>query len=41
MSLAKQLILDNPTEFNQCDNPLLVKTPKKFEVYNKKGIVGI
>lgn len=41
MALAKQLILDNPTDFNQCDNPLLVKTPKKFEVYNKKGIVGI
>lgn len=41
MALAKQLILDNPNDFNQCDNPLLVKTPKQFKVYNKKGIVGI
>lgn len=41
MALAKQLILDNPTDFNQCDNPLAMKTPKKFQVYNKKGIVGL
>ena len=41
MGLAKQLILDNPTSFNQCDNPLLTKTPMKFKVYNTKGVVGI
>jgi hypothetical protein len=41
MQLAKQLIIDNPTSFTQCTNPLLTKTPKKFQVYNKTGIVGI
>lgn len=41
MNLAKQLIIDNPASFTQCDNPLLLKTSKGFEVYNKQGIVGI
>lgn len=41
MNLAKQLIIDNPASFTQCTNPLLAKTPKKFQVYNKNGVVGI
>lgn len=41
IKLAKQLITDNPSSFTQCDNPLMVKTPSKFKVYNTKGVAGI
>ena len=41
IGLAKQLIIDNPTSFTQCTNPLLTKTPTKFKVYNTTGVVGI
>lgn len=41
MSLLKQLISDNPETFNQCESPLLKKTPSKFQVYNTQGVVGL
>ena len=41
MTLAKQVIIDNPASFTLCGNPLMTKTPKKFQVYNKNGVVGI
>ena len=41
MAMAKQLIIDNPDDFDQCASPFATHTPKKFTVYNTKGVVGI
>lgn len=41
LKYAKELIVNNPGDFTQCENPFLKTTPKTFAVYNTKGVVGI
>lgn len=40
IGLAKQVIIDNPNDFTEFTNPLIVKTAHKFKAFNKTGIVG-
>ncbi|MBQ0907483.1 hypothetical protein KBJ98_02075 [Flavobacterium sp. F-328] len=41
IGLGKDLIIANPESFSEFENPLKLKTPAKFKVYNTKGIVAL
>lgn len=42
LSLAKKLIIDNPAEFNQCDNPIILADAGGSSFpYNKGGVLAL
>lgn len=44
LQMAKDIIIENLVEFNQCDNPIILSktgTGSGFQPYNTKGVVGL